>query len=114
MAKPINARRAGHAYERDLVNQFKELGFNAHTSRYANRMLDDAGVDLVGTDPFSIQAKRWKSAPSYHEVLAKMPKDSNYNVIFHKRPNKGEVVVMEKADFMELVEMLINEGVIKL
>jgi hypothetical protein len=35
-----------------------------------------------------------------------MPEDNNYNIIIHKRPNKGEVVVMDKNSFYELVKML--------
>jgi len=35
-----------------------------------------------------------------------MPQDSNYNVIIHKRPNKGEIVVMDKESFYEIIKML--------
>lgn len=110
----MNARNAGHQYERDIVKRWQAMGFDAKTSRYANRERDDAGVDLVGTDPVSIQAKRWKSAPAYHEVLARMPDDGNYNVIYHKRPHKGEVVVMRVEDFEELVGQLVKEGIWKI
>jgi hypothetical protein len=102
-----NSRAVGHAYERQLRLEFITLGWDkCQTSRYASREHDDANVDFVGTPPFSIQAKRWTSAPSYHEVLKSMPEDGNYNVIIHKRPNKGEVAVMSKADFYEIIKML--------
>ena len=105
--KKNNSRSVGHAYERQLRKEFIALGWDkCQTSRYASRETDDANVDFVGTPPFSIQAKRWTSAPSYHEVLSSMPNDENYNVLFHKRPNKGEVVVMDKATFYALVEKL--------
>jgi hypothetical protein len=105
--KKNNSRAVGHTYERQLRLEFINLGWNAcQTSRYASRETDDANVDFVNTPPFQIQAKRWKSAPSYHEVLASMPKNENYNIIIHKRPNKGEVVVMSKEDFYEIIKML--------
>jgi hypothetical protein len=105
--KKNNSRAIGHDYERQIRLEFIELGWeNCQTSRYASRETDDANVDLCGTIPFNVQIKRWKSAPSYHEVLKSMPDDSNYNVIFHKRPNKGEVVVMSKETFYALVEKL--------
>ena len=106
-------RRAGHDFERLLVSEFRELGFpDARTPRFASKEKDDAGVDLCGTDPFNVQAKRWQRAPSYHEVLASMPADSNYNVIVHRRPRQGDVVVMSKADFFELVGMLKTERIL--
>ena len=113
MMKKINARNAGHAYERQLRLELIALGWDkCQTSRYASKETDDAAVDFVNTKPFNIQAKRWKSAPSYHDVLKSMPDDDNYNVIIHKRPNKGEVVVMDKETFYALIEKLRFNGVI--
>ena len=50
-SKTINARRAGHQYERDLVKELKELlkDEEISTSRYSSRKLDDAKVDIFGT-----------------------------------------------------------------
>ena len=111
--KKNNSRAVGHTYERQLRKEFIALGWDkCQTSRYASREHDDANVDFVHTEPFSIQAKRWKSAPSYHEVLDSMPDDNNYKVIIHKRPNKGEIVVMSKADFFEIISMLKRNGII--
>ena len=110
----VNSRKVGNAYELSIRKEMIELGWEeCQTSRYASKMLDDAKVDLAKTDPFNIQCKRWTSAPSYHTVLDQMPKDTNYNVIVHKRPHKGEVVVMSKADFYEILEMLIKNKIIK-
>ena len=102
-----NSRAIGHQYERQIRLELIELGWDkCQTSRYASRETDDANVDFVHTEPFQIQAKRWKSAPSYHEILKSMPVNESINVIFHKRPSKGEVVVMDKKDFYDLVEKL--------
>jgi hypothetical protein len=97
----------GHCYERQIRLELIERGFyKCQTSRYASRETDDANVDFVHTEPFNIQCKRWKSAPAYQDVLKSMPDDENYNVIFHKKPNKGEVVVMDKETFYALIEKL--------
>ena len=111
--KKNNSRSVGHTYERQLRKELITLGWDkCQTSRYASRETDDANVDFVHTEPFNIQAKRWVSAPSYHEILKSMPDDLNYNVIFHKRPNKGEVVVMDKKTFYEIIAMLKGNKII--
>ena len=113
-SKTINARRAGHQYERDLVKELKELlqDEEISTSRYSSRKLDDAKVDIFGTQKygFHIQAKRYKNYPNLFEVLSEMPTDECINTIFWKKPHVGEIVCMTKQDFYELLIILINEG----
>ena len=105
--KKNNSRAVGNQYERQIRLEMIALGWDkCETTRFASHKLDAENVDLTCTPPFSIQCKRWKSAPSYHEVLKSMPQDSNYNVIIHKRPNKGEIVVMDKESFYEIIKML--------
>lgn len=107
---PNKNRNKGHGFEREIAGEFRGLGFTGcETSRYASRKTDDQKVDLCFTEPFNIQCKAWKSAPSYHRTLKEMPEDSNYNIIIHRRPYQGDVVVMSKEDFYELVCMLKNE-----
>ena len=111
--KKINARQVGHAYEREIRLELIKLGWDkCQTTRFANRELDYNNVDFVNTSPFHIQAKRWSHAPAYQDVLKSMPKDNNYNIVIHKKPNKGEIVVMGKETFYQLVEMLRYNGII--
>lgn len=111
----VNGKNKGNSYERKLAKEFRDYGFeNCKTSRYESKMLDDLKVDLTNTGIFNIQAKNVERlSPSYHDILKSMPNDSNYNLIFHKRNRKGEVVVMTKEDFYEIMEMLINLDIIK-
>jgi hypothetical protein len=104
MMRKNNSRAVGNAYERQIRLEFIELGWkDCQTSRYASKETDDKKVDLVHTEPFNVQIKRWSSAPAYQKVLSEMP-DTGINIIIHKKPNKGEVVVMEKRDFYYLLE----------
>ena len=109
-----HARNKGNSYERKLVNEFKELlgKEDIFTSRSESKRMDDAGVDIVGIPMFNVQAKAWERAPSYHDVLKSMPEDDKYNIIFHKKNRRGEVVVMSKEDFYEILTILKNEGLI--
>ena len=102
----MNARNKGHAYERKIAKELKDFYPDCVTSRYGNRMMDDMGVDLINTDPFNVQCKAVERLGTYHDILKSMPEDNNYNLIFHKRNNRGEVVVMSKDDFYELLYML--------
>ena len=112
-SKTINARRAGHQYERDLAKELRELlgDEDISTSRYSSRKLDDAKVDIFGTQKygFHIQAKRYKNNPNLFEILNEMPTDDCINTIFWKKPHVGEIVCMTKQDFYELLIILINE-----
>ena len=110
----INSKQKGSAYERKLATEFRAFGFeNCKTSRFESKMLDDLGVDLTHTGFFNVQAKAVERLGSYHDILASMPQDdNNYNTIFHKRNRKGEVVVMTKEDFYDIMQMLISTGII--
>ena len=110
----INVRTKGLDYERKLVKELRKLfeKKTIGTSRNLNRFKDSLKCDIVNVPMFNIQCKATESTPPYHTILKEMPNDTNYNIIFHKRNNKGEVVVMDKATFYELVEMLIVVGII--
>ena len=106
--KKNNSRAVGNAYERQIRLEFRAMGWDTcETTRYASHEIDGkSNIDLVRTKPFNIQVKRWSHAPAYQEVLKSMPQDENYNIIIHKKPNRGEVVVMDKSSFYEIIQML--------
>lgn len=109
----MNSRRAGHDYEREARLWWFDHGYReCTTSRYSSREKDDQKVDLCHTEPFNVQCKRTAQAPNMHKLLKEMPKDSNYNVVFHKRPNQGTTVTMSLTDFGELLNMLKENGII--
>jgi hypothetical protein len=113
MSKAINARKKGHAFELDILRWFNDRGFTALTSRNESKRKDDAGIDLCYTEPFSVQCKAVERAINHHSVLAKMPNDSNYNLIFHKKSRLGVTVTMTIQDFSEILNMLIKNKIIK-
>lgn len=107
-----NNRTAGHNFERDMRKWWRSLGWEeCETSRYANRKLDDEKVDLTDTDPFQVQCKYTQSI-NMHTVISEMPDNEKYNLVFHKRKNKGTVVAMSVKTFEELIKMLKTEEVL--
>ena len=111
---PNKNRNKGHSFERKIAQLFRNLGWNCTTSRYSSKELDDQKIDLCGTDPFVVQAKAVERLGTLHSVLAEMPEEKGkYNVVFHKLNRKGTIVAMAQDDFIELLEMLIGNGIIK-
>ena len=114
MAGKINARKKGATYELQIRDWFKELGWkDAVSSRSESKNMDDKGVDLCYTAPFAVQAKAVEKLGSIHDILAKMPNDSNYNLVFHKKNRKGTIVAITIEDFKEILQMLITNQIIK-
>jgi len=110
----INARNKGFGYERKLVIELRKLFGNDSigTARNLNRIQDSLKNDIVNIPMFNAQAKATENTPPYHQLLKEMPTNENYNIIFHKRNRKGEVVVMSKGDFYEIIKMLRTEKII--
>jgi hypothetical protein len=103
----IKAKAKGNNYELQIRDFFIKNGWDkAVTSRLESKSKDDAGIDLCYTDPFNVQCKAVESLGSVHKILDKMPKDQNYNLVFHKRNRQGTIVCMTLEDFEELIMML--------
>ena len=95
------ARRFGHNYERELVKEFNRIGFNASTSRYSSRELDDKCIDIYGIKPFACQAKAVnKNIPNIINEMDKIQCDkTDYKILAIKVRNKGEYIILEQDDF---------------
>ena len=99
----INARKKGHAYELQIRDFFRDLGFkDCVSSRSESKNMDDKGVDLCYTGPFYAQIKAVENLGSIHNVLAKMPKEEKLNLVFHKKNRQGTIVAMELESFKAL------------
>ena len=107
-----NVRRKGHNYERKIRKELRKLFYpDCETSRFGSKKRDQEGVDLLKSGFLNVQAKSWEAGPPYHKILKEMPDDGNYNVIFHHRKHKGEVVVMSKEDFYEILGTMKSNGI---
>lgn len=111
-------RSAGNNFERTIVNELKEFGYNVKTSRAESRNMDALKVDIIGDFPFHIQCKNSKNKPDYHTLLNEMPKDK-CPIIFHRQTHKatskfvtdGDYVILKKEDFYKLIKIKNNPGV---
>lgn len=113
-------RNKGHRYETKIAQELRNLGFtDVVTSRSESKSMDDKKVDLVdrsGKLPCYIQLKNTVNTPQYHTIKKECPlKDKPFIVIWNKQVKKekvfgsaGEVVIMDKDFFYELLSKLIN------
>lgn len=113
-------RNKGYRYETKIAQELRNLGFtDVVTSRSESKSMDDKKVDLVdrsGKLPCYIQLKNTVNTPQYHAIKKECPlKDKPFIVIWNKQVKKekvfgsaGEVVIMDKDFFYELLSKLIN------
>jgi hypothetical protein len=105
----MNAKLKGNQFERQMAAILREkLWPECYTSRFmGSAWLDYNGVDLTGTPGFNIQLKAVERlSPGYHEILDKMLKNKDTNIVIHKRNNRGAIVAMEFENFIKLVKKL--------
>lgn len=106
------SRKKGNNYELLVIKWLKNLGWSdCVSSRSESKRTDDAGIDICYSEPLQIQCKAQERSLNYHEILSKMPKNSeNYNLVFHKRNRSGTVVAMELDDFVKILRILLSNG----
>jgi len=103
--KAKSRRTKGHAYEREVAQKFRDAGYpECVTSRSESKRTDDLGIDLCYTDPWQVQCKNQERiSPAPHDILAGMPQNHKFNVLFHKRSRKGTIVSMDEDTFWALL-----------
>lgn len=114
-------KAAGHGFERAVVNEFKEIGFEAaSTSRLQSRSRDNAKVDLCNCDehihgrlPYNVQCKNVAGTLNYRKFLAEMPEGKEINVVMHNCTEKtksgifrtvGQFAFLSKKDFYRMIQ----------
>jgi hypothetical protein len=103
-----NNKKAGNNYELQIVHELIEMGYSAVSARYASRMMDDAGVDIISDFPLKIQCKSSINQPNAHDILTKKKCD----VIFFRKQEKanknfitkGEYAMLRKEDLYKLIK----------
>lgn len=81
------SKQKGSAYERQIVNELKELTGNENisTSRASSKKLDDMKIDINDEDgvlPCYIQTKKTQTTPSVKKINAEVGKIDKPLAIF--------------------------------
>ena len=112
-------RNRGNGYERLIVKELKELGYDAVTSRAESRNMDNRGIDIFSPPycsnplPVHIQCKNTVINPHYEDLLTSelLPNDKP-TVVVHRKTKKansrfvtqGDYVIIKKNDFYNLIK----------
>lgn len=78
------ARNKGNAYERQIVKELKDLGFNVETTRNNSKKQDNDKIDIYDKDdqlPCSIQLKKTQTIPQYFKIRSESTVDPSKFVI---------------------------------
>jgi len=115
MKKGNYSKRKGNRYEVQIVNELKELGYDAVTARSESKNTDDKKIDIISEKcPVYIQTKQTQATPSYHKIREQCPLKDKPFVIFwkkqvHKAGNKNitseeDLVLVPKKFFYKLLK----------
>ena len=96
-------RDKGHRFELKIINELKQMGFEAVSSRSESKNLDAKGVDIVSNFPMFIQCKFTLRLPDIWKVFGKMP-PSKPPVLFWSKAYKDDIVILRKKDFYNLIK----------
>ena len=113
------SKTKGSAYERQIVNELKELTGNENicTARSESKKLDDMKIDISDPDnilPCYIQTKKTQTTPSVKKINAEVGKKDKplcilWNIQEKKEGNvnitsQGEYAIIPKEFFYELLK----------
>lgn len=117
------SKNKGSAYERQIVNELKELTGNENigTSRANSKTLDNMKIDIFDEDkvlPCYFQLKKTQTTPSVKKINEEVGKTDKplailWNIQEKKEGNVnitscGEYAIIPKAFFYDLIKVYIN------
>lgn len=87
------SKQKGSKLELDIIHKLNEIGYNTVSTRFNNKRLDNAKVDvddLDGNLPILIQAKCTQTVPSYFKIREECPiKDKPFTIVWKKQDKEG-------------------------
>jgi len=104
--KPGGGRAKGIKFEQDIARQMREdCGFeDAMTSRAGDREKDSQGIDLINTEPFAIQCKRYaKYAPATCLEEVKLQEGYEIPILLTKADRAKTLAILPWEDLKLLI-----------
>lgn len=98
----MNSNAKGKAGERELARVLRSYGIDAHRGVQYHGGPDSP--DVIGLDGIHIEVKRTEELRLYQamEQSIRDSGDGEIPAVFHRRNNKGWLVILRLEDFMDL------------
>lgn len=103
MAGKINSRKKGHDWERAIVNEFRSLGWTRACRNIETNPDSILGLDILHTEPFSIQCKRLQEYAPISRIQEIPPLQGQIPVLITKPDDGPAMVVLPLQDFLTLI-----------
>ena len=85
------SRNKGSAFEAEVVNKLKELGYDVCRSAGESKKLDNAKVDIAGDCEFAIQCKNTQNLPNYFKIRENCPDSRPLALLWKKVGEVGSI-----------------------
>lgn len=85
------SRNKGSAFEAEVVNKLKELGYDVCRSAGESKKLDNAKVDIAGDCKFAIQCKNTQNLPNYFKIRENCPDPRPLALLWKKVGEVGSI-----------------------
>lgn len=109
------SRTKGHSFERLVSHQWQEMGWKDARTKRAARGGDwsttDDGTDLVGTEPFAVQCKRYADYVPVNRIeeIVKYENQPEIPLLLTKADNKPTMAVLPWDELQKLIKMAYAE-----
>lgn len=105
------SRNKGSAFEAEIVNKLKEIGYDVCRSAGESKRLDSNKVDIAGDTPFAIQAKHVQNLPNYYTIREACTDKRPLALLWKKAADvegqsKGELAIIPIEYFYKLLELI--------
>ena len=105
------SKNKGSAFEAEVVNRLKELGFDVCRSAGESKKLDNSKVDIAGNCPFAIQCKNTQNLPNYFTIRENCPDNRPLALLWKKvgevgSISEGTLAIVPIEYFYKLLEKL--------
>lgn len=85
------SKNKGSAFEAEVVNKLKDLGYDVCRSAGESKKLDNAKVDIAGDCEFAIQCKNTQNLPNYFTIRENCPDSRPLALLWKKVGEVGSI-----------------------
>lgn len=104
------SRTKGHSFEREMANEFRDLGFKEARRQLEYHVMDANGVDLQKVEPFAVQLKKYKGYVPINVIEEIKPKtDFQIPLLITAADGKEPMAVISWENLKMMIRVYMSE-----